>query len=117
MIMLNNDQKNALVTVVFVVVTTILFFIFITMKDERAIKEYNNVVIQNEVYETNVLVADVDETESCILFTYESRDIYNYNNSIYEKCKDMEGKKVPCYLRVVITGDGEVTYSIEDVRL
>ena len=117
MIMLNNDQKNALVTVVFVVVATILFFIFITMKDERAIKEYNNVVIQNEVYETNVLVADVDETESCILFTYESRNIYNYNNSIYEKCKDMEGKKVPCYLRVVITGDGEVTYSIEDVRL
>ena len=117
MIMLNNDQKNALVTVVFVVVATILFFIFITMKDERAIKEYNNIVIQNEVYETNVLVADVDETESCILFTYESRDIYNYNNSIYEKCKDMEGKKVPCYLRVVVTGDGEVTYSIDDVRL
>lgn len=117
MIMLNDDQRNALVTVVFVVVATILFFIFITMKDERAIKEYNKVVIQNEVYETNVLVADVDETESCILFTYESRDIYNYNNSIYEKCKDMEGKKVPCYLRVVVTGDGEVTYSIEDVRL
>ena len=117
MIMLNDDQRNALVTVVFVVVATILFFIFITMKDERAIKEYNKVVIQNEVYETNVLVADVDETESYILFTYESRDIYNYNNSIYEKCKDMEGKKVPCYLRVVVTGDGEVTYSIDDVRL
>lgn len=117
MIMLNNDQKNALVTVCFVVVATILFFVFITMKDERAIKEYNNIVIQNEVYETNVLVSDVDETESCVLFTYESRDIYNYNNSIYEKCKDMEGKKVPCYLRVVVTGDGEVTYSIDDVRL
>ena len=117
MIMLNNDQKNALVTVVFVVVATILFFVFITMKDERAIKEYNNIVIQNEVYETNILVADVNETESCILFTYESKDIYNYNNSIYEKCKEMEGKKVPCYLRVVVTGDGEVTYSIDDVRL
>ena len=117
MIMLNDDQRNALVTVVFMVVATILFLIFITMKDERTIKEYSNVVIQNEVYETNVLVADVDETESCILFTYESRNIYNYNNSIYEKCKDMEGKKVPCYLRVVVTGDGEVTYSIEDVRL
>ena len=117
MIMLNDDQRNALVTVVFMVVATILFLIFITIKDERTIKEYSNVVIQNEVYETNVLVADVDETESCILFTYESRNIYNYNNSIYEKCKDMEGKKVPCYLRVVITGDGEVTYSIEDVRL
>lgn len=117
MIMLNDDQRNALVTVVFMVVATILFLIFITMKDERTIKEYSNVVIQNEVYETNVLVADVDETESCILFTYESGIIYNYNNSIYEKCKDMEGKKVPCYLRVVVTGDGEVTYSIEDVRL
>lgn len=114
---LDSEQKNTLVTAVFVVVATILFLIFITMKDERTIKEYNNVVIHNEVYETNVLVADVDETESCILFTYESRNIYNYNNSIYEKCKDMEGKKVPCYLRVVITGDGEVTYSIEDVRL
>lgn len=117
MIMLNDDQRNALVTVVFMVVATILFLIFITIKDERTIKEYSNVVIQNEVYETNVLVADVDETESCILFTYESGVIYNYNNSIYEKCKDMEGKKVPCYLRVVVTGDGEVTYSIEDVRL
>ena len=117
MIMLNDDQRNALVTVVFMVVATILFLIFITIKDERTIKEYSNVVIQNEVYETNVLVADVDETESCILFTYESGIIYNYNNSIYEKCKDMEGKKVPCYLRVVVTGDGEVTYSIEDVRL
>ena len=117
MIMLNDDQRNALVTVVFMVVATILFLIFITMKDERTIKEYSNVVIHNEVYETNVLVADVDETESCILFTYESGIIYNYNNSIYEKCKDMEGKKVPCYLRVVVTGDGEVTYSIEDVRL
>ena len=117
MIMLNDDQRNALVTVFFMVVATILFLIFVTIKDERTIKEYNNVVIQNEVYETNVLVADVDETESCILFTYESRNIYNYNNSIYEKCKDMEGKKVPCYLRVVVTGDGEVTYSIEDVRL
>ena len=114
---LDSDQKNALVTVCFVVVATILFFVFITMKDERAIKEYNNIVIQNEVYETNILVADVNETESCILFTYESKDIYNYNNSIYEKCEEMEAKKVPSYLRVVVTGDGEVTYSIDDVRL
>lgn len=114
---LTGDEIHATVTVGFVVLCTILLFIFVTIRDEKAINHYQDVVISNDVYETNVYVDSVEEEEGCIIFEYENKFIYNYEDSIYEKCEDKEGEKVPCYLRVIQMGNGDIEYMIDDVRL